>query len=107
MAQWFLGKACFNFHTKDVNRYSNIRIRSDYSNTISAFEYTHFFSVPAFCVNFLLFRFFLQGFQTQNYRLFLIGGYLKSVISLINCSLVTVVDVLTTIKTIVNSLQIV
>ena len=55
--------------------YSNIRIRSEYSNTISEFEYSHLFSVPAFLVIFLLFRFFfLQSFQTQNYRLVLKGG---------------------------------
>ena len=40
---------------KDVNGYSNIRIRSEYSNTISEFEYSHLFSVPAFFVIFLLF----------------------------------------------------
>ena len=63
--------------TKDVNGYSNIRIRSEYSNTISEFEYSHLFSVPAFFWSFfLLFQgfFFLQSFQTQNYRLVLKGG---------------------------------
>ena len=47
-------------NSKDVNGYSNIRIRREYSNTISEFEYSHIFSVPAFFVNFLLFRFFFK-----------------------------------------------
>ena len=60
---------------KDVNGYSNIRIRSEYSNTISEFEYLHLFYVPAFIGHFFTFSFFfLQSFQTQNYRLFLKGG---------------------------------
>ena len=55
--------------------YSNIRIRSEYSNTISEFEYSHLFSVPAFFGPFFYFFFFLlQSFQTQNYRLVLKGG---------------------------------
>ena len=37
---------------KDVNGYSNIHIRSEYLNTISEFEYSHLFSVPAFFVIF-------------------------------------------------------
>ena len=64
----------FALFSKDVKGYSNIRIRPEYSNTISEFEYSHFFSLPAFFVNFLLFRFFLQSFKTQNYRLVLRGG---------------------------------
>ena len=62
-----------------------------------------FFLSLRFLSFFYFFLFFLQSFQTQIYSLVLIGGYLKLVISLINCTLVTVVDVLTTIKTIVTS----
>ena len=64
-----------SFLTKDVNGYSNICIRSEYSNTISEFEYSHLLSVPAFFLSFFyFFVFFLQNFQTQNYRLVLKGG---------------------------------
>ena len=95
---------------KDVNGYSNIRIFVFVPNIRIRFLNSNiriFFLSLRFFVIFLLFRFFLQSFQTQNCRLVLKGGKLKSVISLINCTLVTVDDVLTTIKTIVNSLQIV
>ena len=49
--------------TKDVNGYSNIRIRSEYSNTISEFEYSHLFYVPVFLVIFLLFHFFSSKYS--------------------------------------------
>ena len=52
--------------TKDVNGYSNIRIRSEYSNTISEFEYSHLFFVPAFfCHFFFFFVFFFKVFKRK------------------------------------------
>ena len=55
-------------NSKDVNGYSNIRIRSEYSNTISEFEYLHLFSVPAFFVICFTFSFFSSKFSNAKLR---------------------------------------
>ena len=61
--------------TKDVNGYSNIRIRSEYSNTISELNIRIFFLSLRLVIFFTFFVcFFFQSFQTQNYRLVLKGG---------------------------------
>ena len=57
--------------------YSNIRIPFEYSNTISEFEYSHFFICPHAVL--------LLSFQMKNYRPTLEGGYLKPIISLVDC----------------------
>ena len=44
-------------YIKYVNGYSNIRVRSEYSDTISEFEYSYLYSVPAFFVFFFTFLF--------------------------------------------------
>ena len=52
-------------YIKEVNGYSNIRIRTEYSNTISEFEYSKKNSVPVFFfVIFFTFSFFSSKFST-------------------------------------------
>ena len=58
-------KAIACMRSKDVNGYSNIRIHSEYSNTISEFEYSHLFSVPAFLSFFYFFVFFFIVFKRK------------------------------------------
>ena len=65
----------YSVYFKDVNGYSNIRIRSEYSNTIPEFEYSHLFSVPAFLSFFYFFVFFLVlFFHFSNAKPVLKGG---------------------------------
>ena len=52
--------------SKDVKGYSNICIRSEYSNMISECEYSHLFSVPAFFWSFFyFFVFFFKVFKDK------------------------------------------